>query len=94
VQVGDTGPAESTRRGNLQRVGLLFLGSRDSDEMASFAVNGNLYSICTEDVIVQTMHSRSFGGKMKNAYYSQWTGVVDFLFLFFSHTGDVFSAMM
>ena len=29
VQVGDTGPAESTRRGNLQRVGLLFLGSRD-----------------------------------------------------------------
>jgi len=30
VQVGDTGPAESTRRGNLQRVGLLFLGSRDS----------------------------------------------------------------
>jgi hypothetical protein len=30
LQVGDTGPAESTRRGNLQRVGLLFLGSRDS----------------------------------------------------------------
>ncbi len=30
VQIGDTGPAESTRRGNLQRVGLLFLGSRDS----------------------------------------------------------------
>jgi hypothetical protein len=30
VQVGDTGPAESTRRGNLQRVGLLFLGSRDT----------------------------------------------------------------
>ena len=30
VQVGDTGPAESTRQGNLQRVGLLFLGSRDS----------------------------------------------------------------
>ncbi len=29
LQVGDTGPAESTRRGNLQRVGLLFLGSRD-----------------------------------------------------------------
>ncbi len=29
VQVGDTGPAESTRWGNLQRVGLLFLGSRD-----------------------------------------------------------------
>ena len=29
VQVGDTGPAESTRLGNLQRVGLLFLGSRD-----------------------------------------------------------------
>jgi hypothetical protein len=31
VQVGDTGPAESTRRGNLQRVGLLFLGSRDNN---------------------------------------------------------------
>jgi hypothetical protein len=30
LQVGDTGPAESTRQGNLQRVGLLFLGSRDS----------------------------------------------------------------
>ncbi len=30
VQIGDTGPAESTRRGNLQRVGLLFLGSPDS----------------------------------------------------------------
>ncbi len=29
VQIGDTGPAESTQRGNLQRVGLLFLGSRD-----------------------------------------------------------------
>jgi hypothetical protein len=29
LQVGDTGPAESTRQGNLQRVGLLFLGSRD-----------------------------------------------------------------
>jgi hypothetical protein len=26
---GDTGPAESTRQGNLQRLGLLFLGSRD-----------------------------------------------------------------
>jgi hypothetical protein len=32
VQVGDTGPAESTRRGNLQRVGLLFLGSRDNND--------------------------------------------------------------
>jgi hypothetical protein len=31
VQIGDTGPAESTRRGNLQRVGLLLLGSRDND---------------------------------------------------------------
>ncbi len=31
VQVGDTGPAESTRQGNLQRVGLLFLGSRDRE---------------------------------------------------------------
>jgi hypothetical protein len=30
LQVGDTGPAESTQQGNLQRVGLLFLGSRDS----------------------------------------------------------------
>jgi hypothetical protein len=30
LQVGDTGPAESTRQGNLQRVGLLFLGSRDT----------------------------------------------------------------
>ena len=26
MQVGDTGPAESTRQGNLQRVGLLFSG--------------------------------------------------------------------
>ncbi len=33
MQVGDTGPAESTRRGNLQRVGLLFLGSRDSSKI-------------------------------------------------------------
>jgi hypothetical protein len=30
LQVGDTGPAESTRQANLQRVGLLFLGSRDN----------------------------------------------------------------
>jgi hypothetical protein len=30
LQVGDTGPAESTQQGNLQRVGLLFLGSRDT----------------------------------------------------------------
>jgi hypothetical protein len=36
VQVGDTGPAESTRRGNLQRVGLLFLGSRDTDKNLQF----------------------------------------------------------
>ncbi len=35
VQVGDTGPAESTRRGNLQRVGLLFLGSRDTPPFGS-----------------------------------------------------------
>ncbi len=33
MQVGDTGPAESTRRGNLQRVGLLFLGSRDTNDL-------------------------------------------------------------
>ena len=35
LQVGDTGPAESTRQGNLQRVGLLFLGSRDSQNYNS-----------------------------------------------------------
>jgi hypothetical protein len=35
LQVGDTGPAESTRQGNLQRVGLLFLGSRDSPSFFS-----------------------------------------------------------
>jgi hypothetical protein len=38
VQVGDTGPAESTRRGNLQRVGLLFLGSRDSHKKVEIKV--------------------------------------------------------
>jgi hypothetical protein len=37
VQVGDTGPAESTRRGNLQRVGLLFLGSRDRELMGKLS---------------------------------------------------------
>ncbi len=40
LQVGDTGPAESTRRGNLQRVGLLFLGSRDrSNDLIDFRSN-------------------------------------------------------
>jgi hypothetical protein len=42
VQVGDTGPAESTRRGNLQRVGLLFLGSRDSTVVSD---NDSLFAV-------------------------------------------------
>jgi hypothetical protein len=42
LQVGDTGPAESTRQGNLQRVGLLFLGSRDNGK--SSIVEERLYS--------------------------------------------------
>ncbi len=40
--------------------------------------------------IVQTMHSRSFGGKMKNI----WTGMVGFLFLFLFLTGGVASAIL
>jgi hypothetical protein len=34
-------------------------------------------------VIVQTMHSISFGGKTINAYCSLWAGVVGFCSLFF-----------
>jgi hypothetical protein len=37
LQVGDTGPAELTRQGNLQRVGLLILGSRDNSFSANSA---------------------------------------------------------
>ncbi len=44
-------------------------------------------------LIVQTMHSRSFGRKTINAYYSLWAGVVGFCFLFSLLTGDVVSAM-
>jgi hypothetical protein len=40
VQIGDTGPAESTRRGNLQRVGLLFLGSRDNTFTVGDGISG------------------------------------------------------
>jgi hypothetical protein len=44
-------------------------------------------------LIVQTMHSRSFGRKTINAYCSLWAGVVGFCSLFSLLTGDVVSAM-
>jgi hypothetical protein len=54
-------------------------------------------SVCIEDVdlTVQTMHSRSFGGKIKNAYCSSCAGVVGFCSCAFVSllTGDVTSAM-
>jgi hypothetical protein len=62
--------------------------------MASFAVKEWQPLSVLKMLIVQTMHSLSFGSKIKNAQCSQWTGVVGFLFLFFSHTGDVVSVMM
>ncbi len=43
LQVGDTGPAESTRQGNLQRVGLLFLGSRDNTKQSINEENSSLF---------------------------------------------------
>ncbi len=42
----------------------------------------------------QAMHSRFFGGKMKNAYCTVWAEVVDFFSCSSFHTGDVASAMM
>jgi hypothetical protein len=62
--------------------------------MASFVVKEWQPLSVLKILIVQTMPSRSFGGNMKNAYYSQGTGVVGFLFWFFYHTGDVVSALM
>jgi hypothetical protein len=44
-------------------------------------------------LIVQTMHSRSFGWKMINAYCSLRAGVAGFGSLFLLLTGDVASAM-
>ncbi len=57
------------------------------DEMASLSV--------LKMLIVQTMHSRSFSKKMKNAYYSLWAGMVGFCScsFFLRLTGDVASAM-
>jgi hypothetical protein len=47
-------------------------------EMASFIVKDWQPLSVLKMLIVQTMHSRSFGGKIKNAYCSPWAGVVDF----------------
>ncbi len=52
------GPAESTRRGNLQRVGLLFLGSRDSR-------NGNGVSECRRIYQWTLVHGAKRGQKNK-----------------------------
>jgi hypothetical protein len=46
--------------------------------MASFVVKDWQPLSVLKMLIVQTMHSRSFWGKMKNAYYSLWAGVVGF----------------
>jgi hypothetical protein len=45
--------------------------------------------ICTEDVDCTDNAQQIFWWENE-----EWTGVVGFLFLFFSHTGDVVSAMM
>ncbi len=52
-------------------------------------------SVCTKMLIVQTIHSRYFGGKTINAYYSLGAGVVGFCScsLFSLLTGYVASAM-
>ncbi len=47
-------------------------------EMASFIVKDWQPLSVLKMLIVQTMHSRSFGKKIKNAYYSPWAGVVSF----------------
>jgi hypothetical protein len=46
--------------------------------MASFLVKEWQRLSLLKMLIVQTMQSRSFGGKMKNAYCSLWDGVVGF----------------
>ncbi len=46
--------------------------------MASFVVKEWQPLSVLKILIVKTMHSRSFVGKMKNAYYSQWAGLVGF----------------
>jgi hypothetical protein len=53
-------------------------------------------TVCTKMLNVQTMRSRSFGGKTTKAYCSLWAEVVGFrsLFLFSLLTGDVASAYL
>ena len=53
---------------------------KHNNKMASFVVKEWQPLSVLKMLIVQTTHSRSFGGKMKNAYYSQWTEVVGSLF--------------
>jgi hypothetical protein len=59
-----------------------------NEEMAFFVVKEWQPLPVLKMLIVQTMHSRSFGRKMKNAYCSQWAGVVGFSFCS-SHTQEL-----
>jgi hypothetical protein len=80
--------------GPVPDLSIYYVDVEHNDEMASIAVKEVQPLSVLKMLIVQTMHSRSFCGKMKKAYCSQCTGVFGFLFLFFSPTGDVVSAMM
>ncbi len=57
---------------------IYYVDVEQNGEMASFIVTDWQPLSVLKMLIVQTMHSRSFGGKIKNAYCSPWAKVVGF----------------
>jgi hypothetical protein len=57
---------------------IYYVDVEQNGEMASFIVKDWQPLSVLKMLIVQTMHSRSFGGKIKNAYCSPWAGEVGF----------------
>ena len=63
MQVGDTGPAESTQQGNLQRVGLLFSGLAGQSKLLPATSVGLDES---GRVLVTSARARELSGATKN----------------------------
>ncbi len=57
---------------------IYYVDVEQNGKMASFIVKDWQPLSVLKMLIVQTIHSRSFGGKIKNAYCSPWAGVVGF----------------
>jgi hypothetical protein len=71
---------------------IYYVDVEHNDEMAFFVVKEWQPLSVLEMLIVKTMHSRSFGGKKKNVYYSQWAGVFGFSSCS-SHAQDMLSLL-